>query len=466
MIQRSECLYNDEIIGIESIYTVVDGKQINIPDKVEALRKLGRDGLLRCPCGCGTKLILVAGDKGLRQQHFRAMNGDSWSECTLKQEGKNSIDSKVVIKCWLADKINQNIETRVPISKIRETDKKYEVSHFVPAKDFAVNYTNLRVNLEDEKLDALENALGNRILHIVDVDNMENFSQYPEFMNKIQRRQRYCLFLQIEGRNYDKATLFCAFYEKDIDGLFQRIDLTEGPLKDYWFSDDCKLMLDGKRVSEICEEKQICFLKEQEREKERRAETLRIWQQEQDQRRAEREQREADQKKAEKQRLARISEFLSRQQDTNERRYDKMPNRFLQTDYKAVDRKNDPVKNDPTSIRERAEREIDSYVDRAYIDSQGNRWFKCTECGKVGNRDEFKDIANARGTCKECYKRIHGESDSTDEGLFGRSEVKRHSYPNICPWCGSQLVKRNGRYGPFWGCSTYPNCTFKKKIYL
>ena len=80
MIKRSECIYNDEIIGIESIYTVIDGKQLNIPDKVEALRKLGRNGLLKCPCGCGKKLILVAGDKGLRQQHFREKEGESWSE--------------------------------------------------------------------------------------------------------------------------------------------------------------------------------------------------------------------------------------------------------------------------------------------------------------------------------------------------------------------------------------------------
>ena len=124
-IKRSQCLYNDEIIGIESIYTVINGMQINIPDKVESLRQKGRDGLLTCPCGCGTKLILVAGDKGLRQQHFRAMNGSSWSECTLKEEGQVSIDSKVVVKCWLADKIDQNVQTRVPISRIADTERKY-----------------------------------------------------------------------------------------------------------------------------------------------------------------------------------------------------------------------------------------------------------------------------------------------------------------------------------------------------
>ena len=27
-----------------------------------------------------------------------------------------------------------------------------------------------------------------------------------------------------------------------------------------------------------------------------------------------------------------------------------------------------------------------------------------------------------------------------------------------CPDCGSPMVKRNGRYGEFYGCSTYPKC--------
>ena len=172
MILRSECLYKDEIIGIESIYTVVNGKQINIPEKVEALRQKGREGLLTCPCGCGAKLILVAGDKNLRQQHFRAMNGSSWSECTLKEEGQNSVDSKVVIKCWLADKMDQNIQTRVPINRIADTDRKYEISHYVPNRSFAVNYTNMRINLEDEKLEALSSIFSKDIIHVVDIDNL------------------------------------------------------------------------------------------------------------------------------------------------------------------------------------------------------------------------------------------------------------------------------------------------------
>lgn len=34
---------------------------------------------------------------------------------------------------------------------------------------------------------------------------------------------------------------------------------------------------------------------------------------------------------------------------------------------------------------------------------------------------------------------------------------------NICPRCGTRLIKKNGKYGEFWGCARYPDCKFTKK---
>lgn len=34
----------------------------------------------------------------------------------------------------------------------------------------------------------------------------------------------------------------------------------------------------------------------------------------------------------------------------------------------------------------------------------------------------------------------------------------------ICPQCGGNLVKRDGKYGTFWGCKNYPKCRYTKKI--
>ena len=109
MIARPTCLYNGEIIGIESIYTVINGKQINIPEKLESLREKGRKRLLFCPCGCGANLTVVAGDRNLRDQHFRILNGTDSDRCTYVAEGQNSINSKVVIKCWLDDKFGKEV---------------------------------------------------------------------------------------------------------------------------------------------------------------------------------------------------------------------------------------------------------------------------------------------------------------------------------------------------------------------
>ena len=63
MVQRTECLCDGKIIGIESIYTVINGKQINIPEKLEALRVKNRNNELLCHCGCrcvyGCRIIFL-----------------------------------------------------------------------------------------------------------------------------------------------------------------------------------------------------------------------------------------------------------------------------------------------------------------------------------------------------------------------------------------------------------------------
>lgn len=108
MAQRTVCLCDGKYIGIETIYTVVDGKQINIPDKLAELRAKSQNNELFCPCGCGANLILVAGDKNLREQHFRLREGTLNEACHVTTEGKTSVDSKIVLKCFIVRKIWYN----------------------------------------------------------------------------------------------------------------------------------------------------------------------------------------------------------------------------------------------------------------------------------------------------------------------------------------------------------------------
>lgn len=124
MAQRTVVICDGEYIGIESIYMVINGHQINIPDRLKNLREKSRNNKLFCPCGCGANLILVAGDKNLREQHFRIKDGTYNNNCTFKTEGRESVEAKISLKCWLDDKLDTlDIETRVPIYAIENNKK-------------------------------------------------------------------------------------------------------------------------------------------------------------------------------------------------------------------------------------------------------------------------------------------------------------------------------------------------------
>lgn len=46
-----------------------------------------------------------------------------------------------------------------------------------------------------------------------------------------------------------------------------------------------------------------------------------------------------------------------------------------------------------------------------------------------------------------------------DKRIIANSTINR----NIsCPDCGGNLIKRNGQYGSFWGCSNFPKCTYTR----
>lgn len=42
-------------------------------------------------------------------------------------------------------------------------------------------------------------------------------------------------------------------------------------------------------------------------------------------------------------------------------------------------------------------------------------------------------------------------------------QIKTRTEGTVCPFCGGQLVLRQGKYGSFWGCSAYPKCRFTRK---
>lgn len=197
MAQRSVALYKGKHIGVETIFTVIDGKQVNIPKRVEALRVLSRNNELFCPCGCGANLILVAGDRNLREQHFRIKDGSEKRECHFVAEGLLSIYSKIALKCWFDEKTGAtDIQSRVQIKDVDDENRKYEFTFLSKQKRIAISYCRDRANLSDEKIRILDKNNKNiTVIYIVDSENRGTNGQYPEGLMKVQTRQDYCLFL-------------------------------------------------------------------------------------------------------------------------------------------------------------------------------------------------------------------------------------------------------------------------------
>ena len=72
--------------------------------------------------------------------------------------------------------------------------------------------------------------------------------------------------------------------------------------------------------------------------------------------------------------------------------------------------------------------------------------------------DDFEDL-------KEAKKNIDKIMDKREVKEEPKQEAEQESLVTPkCPECGKEMVKRDGRYGSFWGCSSYPECKGMVKI--
>lgn len=394
MVQRSVCLCNGKYIGIESIFTVIDGKQINIPDKLSALRTRSRKGELFCPCGCGANLILVAGDRNLRAQHFRLKDSARQHECTAETERPHSIYSKIVLKCWLDEKLNvSDVETRVPICLVGDTARKYEFSFVSRTSKLAVSYSCNRANLSDEKMEILRaNSSGIRLIYIVDALNSCGNGQYPEALMKVQERQGYCLLLDVEEMEYSTAKLSAVFYAQDCTGLWREIEFAAGALREFSISEYGRLLYQNAPLAALCEWKKSEFEREVQQEKIRREQQMKEL--------LERPEREQKQRPKRTQTLP-----VRRPQNTKSERQRAME--------KLVHEKEEAGRRAQKKQREEAFRqtlaEQLNQQETQVIDPDGNRWVKCRYCGRVDKTTAFSSYGGRGsvnlGTCKICDRK-------------------------------------------------------------
>lgn len=386
MVFRRECLFEGTKIGIESIFYIKDGKQINIPGKVENLRRLGREKRLFCPCdnNCGANLLVVAGERMLKEQHFR-LHPDSVDNknCSYKAETAESIKNKMVIMGWLQEQFGgEEIDTRVPISFVGDTGRKFELSFLCKAKNTALVYLHNSNYLNDDKLSCLETNKKNlNIIYILDSSNMNSTGQYPEYLMKIQERQGYCLFLSYE-KGTDIPLLTALFYFKDLDDRWRYHTLHWGRLYDFYFQgtsmyykdDDLFCLLLAKK-----EEIEEWLYNESERRKKPKNIALES--------KRERENRERQLYEESK----RLEEIKSKQEKK----------RAVQdAGNKEIEEKEDKI----LDVQMRPYMGINLMYNK-----DGRRVYKCRECSLIGTSDRFsvcggKGMENT-GLCDECAHR-------------------------------------------------------------
>lgn len=123
---------------------------------------------------------------------------------------------------------------------------------------------------------------------------------------------------------------------------------------------------------------------------------------------------------------------------------------------------------------------------RGYVDRDGRRLIP-TETGQVVNdllvehfpnvlsadftarlEDELDDIANGKPwvpVIDQFYQQFNRNLQAADTAIPKIDLKKEVDYVGrACPDCGNELVYREGRFGRFIGCSTFPKCRFTEQI--
>jgi len=90
--------------------------------------------------------------------------------------------------------------------------------------------------------------------------------------------------------------------------------------------------------------------------------------------------------------------------------------------------------------------------------------------GIRGDTDIIKEFSEVVFTDEEveniCEKLRSGKAEMNllSGWRHVQSLKQQHNSNDVCPRCGSRLVERSGKQGPFIGCTNFPRCKFTKTL--
>ncbi len=105
-------------------------------------------------------------------------------------------------------------------------------------------------------------------------------------------------------------------------------------------------------------------------------------------------------------------------------------------------------------------------VHRLVASQEAGRAKECPRCGKLLPVDAFADSGLPTGVgriCNECKTRSRTRAGPARK-MKAQTSTKQATARKDCPKCGSPMVRRTGKYGAFYGCSTYPKCRGTRRI--
>lgn len=435
MIRRSACLYEKRVIGIENICTQNNGKIEYIPSARKWLKELSHEKLLFCPCGCGNNLTLVAGK--IRRPHFKIQDTPGAKKCLVVEESAVSVWSRIILKAWFDTKLRSDkIETRVPINRICDSNRKFEYSLYDFENKIGLCYWYDKSNIESIKVDVLErNVDVKRILYISDIHN--SHSNYPDLklMLKVQEKQGYLLYLSLnEEDEYEDAYLVIRAFVETYTGGWKQLTVKSDKLDSFNITYNGELIYQEQFINK--------FVKDA-----------------------------VEQYKADE--IKRIEERKARDEEMRKQLEIRAAQAEMERQKRQQELEEQKEREKQAKIQKEAEakvyaEEIDGYDfeqnETPIYDTRGNRLLKCTYCGKKATKKAnfcYHDKKNINmGACWKCQDLRKKDV----EMIKAKYKIPLIIEEGNCPNCNRKIIVRNTSHGQYKMCENYIDCGYREKI--